>query len=97
MSPKEPTLNLDSALSAAEVAQYLKNHPDFFDRMPGVLAEINVPHPQSGQAISLMERQAAVLRDRIKSMELKLAELLRHGQENDAIAASILYMGIGGA
>ena len=89
MSPKEPTLNLDSALSAAEVAQYLKNHPDFFDRMPGVLADINVPHPQSGQAISLMERQAAVLRDRIKSMELKLAELLRHGQENDAIAASI--------
>jgi uncharacterized protein YigA (DUF484 family) len=89
VTQREPTLNLDGQLSAADVATYLKAHPDFFDQMPGVLADLNVPHPQSGQAISLLERQASVLRDRIKSMELKLAELLRNGQENDAISNSI--------
>lgn len=89
MTQKEPTLDLGSTLTAKQVVDYLRAHPDFFDHMPQVLSEINVPHPQSGQAISLVERQAAVLRERIKSMELKLAELIRHGQENDAISASI--------
>ena len=78
-----------AGLTAEQVLAYLKAHPDFFERAPQILSEINVPHPQSGQAISLVERQAAVLRERIKSMELKLAELLRHGQENDAISASV--------
>lgn len=89
MTQKEPTLDLGSALTAQQVADYLKLHPDFFDEHPHVLGDINVPHPESGKAISLVERQALVLRDRIKSMELKLAELLRHGQENDAISNSI--------
>ena len=90
MSQKEPTLGLSSApVTAEQVAQYLKRHPDFFNEAAHLLAEINVPHPQSGQAISLVERQAGVLRERIKTMELKLAELLRHGQENDAISASM--------
>jgi uncharacterized protein len=73
------------------VIDFLKAHPDFFSTHAQVLADINVPHPQSGQAISLVERQAMVLRERIKVMELKLAELLRHGQENDAIAKSIQH------
>jgi hypothetical protein len=90
VTQKEPTLGLgSSSLTANEVADYLKDHPDFFDQHPSVLGELNVPHPESGKAISLVERQAMVLRDRIKSMELKLAELLRHGQENDAISNSI--------
>jgi len=89
VNPKEPTLGDPAALTAEQVIQYLKSHPDFFDQAPQLLSEINVPHPQSGQAISLIERQASVLRDRIKSMELKLADLLRHGQENDAISASM--------
>ncbi|MBU3725535.1 MAG: DUF484 family protein [Burkholderiaceae bacterium] len=89
MNPKEPTLGVGTTLTAQQVMDYLKAHPDFFDHASHVLAEINVPHPQSGQAISLVERQATVLRERIKSMELKLAELLRHGQENDAISASV--------
>jgi uncharacterized protein YigA (DUF484 family) len=87
VNPKEPTLVDPAALTEEQVIGYLKAHPDFFEQAPHLLSEINVPHPQSGQAISLIERQATVLRDRIKSMELKLADLLRHGQENDAISA----------
>ncbi len=90
MSQKEPTLGLATAtVTAEQVASYLKSHPDFFNEAAHLLSEINVPHPQSGQAISLVERQAGVLRERIKTMELKLAELLRHGQENDAISKSM--------
>jgi uncharacterized protein YigA (DUF484 family) len=89
VNPKEPTMNLPAVIQAQDVLDYLAAHPDFFSSHPQVLAEINVPHPQLGQAISLVERQAMILRERIKVMELKLAELLRHGQENDAIAKSV--------
>ena len=65
MNQKEPTLKNDGALTAQQVMEYLKSHPDFFDQAPHLLSEINVPHPQSGQAISLVERQASVLRERI--------------------------------
>jgi len=69
-----------------DVAAFLAQHPDFFDRHPHLLANIAIPHPQSGQAVSLVERQTAMLRERIKSLELRLAELHRHGEENDATA-----------
>lgn len=69
-----------------DVAAFLAQHPDFFDRYPQVLANIAIPHPQNGQAISLVERQTAMLRERIKSLESRLTELVRHGAENDATA-----------
>ena len=69
-----------------DVALFLAEHPDFFDRHPEVLASLAIPHPQNGQAVSLVERQTLMLRDRIRSLEMRLAELLRNGEENDAIA-----------
>ncbi|MFP5406374.1 MAG: DUF484 family protein [Gammaproteobacteria bacterium] len=75
----------DSSLDAGEVARYLRDHPDFFTRHVDLLAAITVPHPHSGQAISLQERQLEVLRDRYRTLEMKLADLLRMGEENDAI------------
>lgn len=89
MNPIEPRLDPSAKLTTREVIEFLRAHPDFFVSHPDLLADLQVPHLQSGQAVSLVERQAAILRERIKSMELKLAELLRHGQENDAISNSI--------
>jgi uncharacterized protein YigA (DUF484 family) len=73
-----------------EVAQFLSQHPDFFDHHPEVLANVAIPHPQDGHAVSLVERQSMILRERIKSLELRLAEMLRHGEENDAIADRVV-------
>jgi uncharacterized protein YigA (DUF484 family) len=69
-----------------DVALFLTQNPDFFDRHPEVLTALAVPHPQNGQAVSLVERQTSMLRDRIKSLEMRLADMIRHGEENDAIA-----------
>jgi len=73
-----------------EVAQFLSQHPDFFDHHPEVLLNVAIPHPQDGHAVSLVERQSLILRERIRSLELRLAEMLRHGEENDAIADRIV-------
>jgi uncharacterized protein YigA (DUF484 family) len=77
-------------LQAQDIAQYLADHPDFFDQHPELLAGMQLPHPHNGQAISLVERQSLMLRERIKSLEMRAAEMTRHGQENDAIADKLV-------
>jgi uncharacterized protein YigA (DUF484 family) len=46
--------------------------------------QLTSPHGQ--RAVSLQERQMEMLRDRIKGLERKIVEMIRHGQENLAIA-----------
>ena len=89
MTPIEPTLGAASVITDRDVEEHLRQHPEFFASHPALLGVLKIPHPQGGGAVSLVERQASVLRDRIRSMEMKLAELIRHGQENDAISGLI--------
>lgn len=72
-------------MKSDDVAHYLTEHPDFFEQHPELLGAIHIPHPQNGQAISLIERQSMVLRERIRALEARAAGMIRHGEENDAI------------
>lgn len=54
-----------------------------------MLAEIQVSHTHDGRAIPISERQIAALRDKNRVLQDKLAELIRFGEENDAIADKI--------
>ncbi len=72
-------------LDDPQVADWLYSHPDFFDRHADLLADVRLRHPHGGRAISLVERQVLVLRERNKALEARLAELIRIGQDNDAI------------
>jgi hypothetical protein len=69
-----------------DIANYLANTPDFFERHAGVLAAVQLSSPHGQRAVSLQERQAEMLREKIKGLELRLAEMIRHGSENTAIA-----------
>lgn len=69
-----------------DIANYLANTPDFFERHAGLLAAVQLTSPHSHRAVSLQERQAEMLREKIKGLELKAAEMIRHGQENTTIA-----------
>ena len=71
---------------ADDVAEYLKNHPEFFENYAEMLAEINIPHPHGGRTIPISERQILTLRERSKQMEAKLREMVQFGEENDAIS-----------
>ena len=76
-------------MTAEEVAQFFKTHPQFFDQHPQLLEAIFVPHPYGGRAIPLSERQILALRDKVRLLEGKLAELLQFGEENDAIGEKV--------
>ena len=79
-----------TTLQADDIAHYLTRHQDFFEQHPQLLSQMQLPHPHDGQAISLVERQSLMLRERVKSLESRVAEMVRHGQENDAIAKILI-------
>jgi uncharacterized protein YigA (DUF484 family) len=76
-------------MNADDIARYLRTHPQFFDQHPELLEAIHVPHPYGGRAIPLAERQTLALREKLKLVEGKLGELIRFGEENDAISEKV--------
>ncbi len=72
-------------ITPEQIEDFLKLNPDFFVGHAELLADITVPHPFSGQAISLGERQVLALRDKSRGLEIKLREFIQFAEENDAI------------
>jgi len=68
------------------VAQYLQHNPKFFEDYADLMAQIFVPHPHGGRAISLPERQMLTLREKVRSLEHTLADLVETGQSNDSLS-----------
>ena len=69
-----------------DIAEYLTNTPDFFERHADMLAGVQLTSPHSHRAISLQERQAEMLRGKVRDLELKAAEMIRYGKHNVDIA-----------
>src|SRR2546422_9767790 len=86
-------------MNAEEIARFLRSHPQFFDQHPELLESILVPHPYGGRAIPLAERQAVALRDKARLLEDRVGELVKVGEENDAIheEGPRLAVALGGA
>lgn len=74
-----------TTLSSKNVAQFLSSNPSFFDEYANLLSEVRLASPVSGRTLSLQERQLEVLREKYKTLELRLADFLRHGQDNDVL------------
>ncbi|MCW5574670.1 MAG: DUF484 family protein [Burkholderiales bacterium] len=72
-----------------DVAAYLKEHPEFFEHYADVVADVFIPHPHGGRAISISERQILTLRERGKQLEGKLTEMIQFGEENDVISEKV--------
>ena len=81
-------------MKSEDVARYLHDHPEFFDQYADMLALITLPDPHSGRAISITEKQLFNLRDKVRTLEAKLVELIRFGEENDAISDKVHGLGV---
>ncbi len=73
-------------ITEADIANYLANTPGFFERHAELLSSIQLSSPHGTRAVSLQERQMDMLREKHKGLEQKIMEMIRHGQENVAIA-----------
>lgn len=81
-------------LSEEAVTAFLQAHPDFFTRHLGLLDVLRLPHPTHG-AISLIERQLSVLRERNCHLEHKLVELIRVARDNERLSANLHQLALG--
>jgi uncharacterized protein len=81
-------------ISADQVANYLRDNPTFFEDYAPILAEIQLPHPHGGRAISISERQILTLREKNKILEGKLSELIQYGEENDKLSEKIHHLAV---
>ncbi|RYZ11803.1 MAG: DUF484 family protein [Comamonadaceae bacterium] len=78
-------MNNDSAMNPItedDIADYLANSPDFFSRHAQLLGQVQLTSPHGNRAVSLQERQAEMLREKIKALEHRLIDMMRHGTEN---------------
>lgn len=86
MSGKEPaTGTTGDATSEADIATWLDAHPDFFLRHPELLTRLEFPHDTGGGAVSLIERQVALLRQQKRTVEERLNQLVATARENERL------------
>lgn len=78
--------NRIQGITEQDIAEYLANNPAFFERHAELLGSVQLTSPYGQRTVSLQERQMEMLRDKIKGLEGKIIEMIRHGQENVAIA-----------
>ena len=83
----------DEGLTEDAIHAYLEAHPDFFERHKSLLGTIELPHA-SGGAVSLVERQVSMLRQKDLKLERQLKELIRVARDNDVIASKIHHLSL---
>lgn len=76
----------NTPITEDDIANFLANTPDFFERHADLLATVQLSSGHGSRAVSLQERQAGLLRDKIKALEAKMVEMIRYGNENVAIS-----------
>jgi uncharacterized protein YigA (DUF484 family) len=88
MSTQPEVEYLDDGLSPAVVRDYLLANPEFFNDNSSLLSSLHLPHATGG-AISLVERQVSVLRQRDLRLEKQLKDLIEVARANDLLSAKI--------
>lgn len=82
---------INAELDEQAVAEFLEQNPDFFSRHADLLTKLEINH-DSGSAVSLIERQVFVLRDKNQRLESKLQELVTCARENEQLSRNILQL-----
>jgi hypothetical protein len=81
----EPTARQKAAeLTREQVAEYLRDNPDFFVDQDELLRTLTLPH-DSGRAISLVERQVHLFREQRDTLRRELVELVSIARHNDRL------------
>lgn len=82
--------SLTNPITEDDIAHYLSITPDFFLRHAELLAAVHFTSPHSNRTVGLQERQAEMLREKIKALEQRIMEMVRNGSENVMLSDKIL-------
>ncbi len=72
-----------------DVVDYLRTHPNFFERHPRTLLELDLYHRPGRAAVSLVQRQVKMLRKRNGELDSQLRDLVDVAKDNHALVENI--------
>lgn len=75
----------DNAITEAMAVAYLDQHPDLLLHHPQLLVKMDIPHGREG-AVSLVQRQLALLREQITQERQRLACLVERAREYESLS-----------
>ncbi len=88
MSTQRKPEFMEEDLTEDAVHDYLEANPDFFEQHGDLLSSLRLPHV-SGAAVSLVERQVSVLRQKDLKLERKLKDIIEVARVNDKLGAKM--------
>jgi len=80
-----------SSVDPVAVKDYLLQHPEFFNQHPALLRDLDIKHESAG-AVSLVERQIQLLREKNSSLEKKILHLVQIAQDNESSKSSYIEL-----
>lgn len=83
---------MNNPITEDDIANYLVNTPDFFERHAQLLSTVQLSSPHSQQAVSLQERQASMLREKIRMLEQRIMDMIRNVNENMVLSDKLLQL-----
>ena len=81
MTQSHAVTNNNKEITADDVAQYLKDHNDFFQHHSDIMLMMDLTDKADG-SISLVERQMKSLRQRNKENEQEMQDVIINAQDN---------------
>ena len=88
MSPHSPLPQI-APITEEDIVEYLAQTPGFFERHAELLTSVQMVSPHGHRAVSLQERQAEMLREKIKGLEHRIMDMVRNSNDNTAIATKV--------
>ena len=88
MSTQKKVDSKNENISEKSVSDFLSLHPNFFENHQDLLKSLNLSHA-SGDAVSLIERQISILRQKEVSLQNQLNQFINVAHTNDIISKKI--------
>lgn len=92
MSIQQSKGEIDEKLSDKDVEEFLRAHPDFFEKHSDLLMDLKIPHPNTGSAVSLIEHQVELFRKQNTKTQKQLDELIQIARENDRLNKNMHHL-----
>jgi uncharacterized protein YigA (DUF484 family) len=90
MTHPSHTQPLLGTVTEADIADFLLRTPEFFERHVDLLTAVRLTSPYGARAVSLQERQAEMLRDKLKGLERRILDMMRNGTDNLLLADKLI-------
>ena len=87
---------INEALSAHQVAAWLRRHPRFLQQYPDIAVSLELPK-ESGKTASLASYQLDVLREKNRELNRRLSELFANAQDNERLTVRTHQLTLDGA